>query len=84
MGKVRREGASAIDYGHEKVDGGKTVDPLPDRAVEAVQQLNACKPVLGRKAFNLMIAVVGQGMEIKDIVESQRDRKQSGITLRTA
>lgn len=76
--KSGAKGASAIDYGHEKVDGGKTVDPLPDRAVKAVQQLNACKPVLGRKAFNLMIAVVGQGMEIKDIAESQRDRKTVG------
>lgn len=68
------KGASAIDYGYEQVDGGKAIDPLPDRVVEAVQQLNACKPVLGKKAFDLMIAVVGQGMEIKDIAETHRER----------
>lgn len=73
--KSGAKGASAIDYGHEQVDGGKAIDPLPDRVVEAVQQLNACKPVLGAKAFRLMIAIVGQGMEFNDLAETQRERK---------
>lgn len=60
------------------MDGGKGIDPLPDSMIDAVQRLNECKPVLGRKAFDLMIKVVGQGMEIKDMAESQRDRKTIG------
>lgn len=72
------KGTIAIDYGREQVDGGKGIDPLPDSMIDAVQRLNECKPVLGRKAFDLMIKVVGQGMEIKDLAESQRDRKTIG------
>lgn len=68
------KGAIAIDYGRERVDGGKGIDPLPDSMIDAVQHLNECKPILGRKAFDLMIAVVGQGMEIADIAKTQREK----------
>ncbi len=30
--------------------------------------------ILGRKVFDLMIAVVGQGMEIADIAKTQREK----------
>lgn len=53
------KGTIAIDCGREQVDGGKGIDPLPDSMIDAVQGLNECKPVLGRKAFDLMIKVVG-------------------------
>jgi len=36
------KGAIAIDYGRVQVDGGKGIDPLADRVVDATQQLNEC------------------------------------------
>jgi hypothetical protein len=68
------KGTIAIDYSREQVDGGKSIDPLQDSMVDAVRQLNECRPVLGRKAFDLMIKVVGQGMEIADIAKTQREK----------
>ena len=68
------KGAIAIDYGRVQVDGGKGVDPLPDRVVDATQQLNECSYVLGKRTFDIMIKVVGQGMEIADIAKTQREK----------
>lgn len=68
------KGAIAIDYGRVQVDGGKAIDPLPDRVVEATQHLNSCLPVLGKRTFDIMIKVVGQGMEIADIATTQREK----------
>ena len=68
------KGTVAIDYGRELVDGGKGIDLLPDSMIDAVQRLNECKPVLGHKAFDLIIKVVGQGMEIADIAITQREK----------
>lgn len=72
----------AIDYGREQVDGCKGIDPLPDSMIDAVQRLNECKPVLGRKAFDLMIKVVGQRMEIKDMATNHRERTTLGGYLK--
>lgn len=69
------KGVVAIDYRRAQVDGGKMQDPLSDRVVEAVQHLNNCLPVLGKRTFDLMIKVVGQGMEIADIAVTQREKK---------
>nr|DAH62811.1 MAG TPA: hypothetical protein [Caudoviricetes sp.] len=68
------KGAIAIDYGRVQVDGGKAVDPLPDRVVDATHHLNCCLPVLGKRTFDIMIKVVGQGMEIADIAKTQREK----------
>ncbi|MCX2699241.1 hypothetical protein [Ochrobactrum chromiisoli] len=68
------KGAIAIDYGRVQVDGGKAIDPLPDRVVDATQQLNDCIPVLGKRTFDIMVKVVGQGMEITDIAKTQREK----------
>ncbi len=76
------KGTVAIDYGRAQVDGGKSIDPLPDSMIDAVQRLNECKPVLGRKVFDLMIKVVGQGMEIKDLAANHRERTTLGDYLK--
>lgn len=68
------KGTIAIDYAREQVDGGKAIEPLPDSMIDAVQRLNECRPVLGRKVFDLMIKVVGQGMEMADIAKTQREK----------
>jgi len=48
--------------------------PLPDRVVDATQQLNECSYVLGKRTFNIMIKVVGPGTEIADIAKTQREK----------
>lgn len=68
------KGAIAIDYSRVQVDGGKAIDPLPDLVVEATHHLNNCLPVLGKRTFDIMIKVVGQGMEIADIAKTQREK----------
>lgn len=73
--KSGAKGTVAIDYRRVQVDGGKMQDPLSDRTVDAVQRLNDCMPVLGRRTFELMVKVVGQGMEIADIAQTQREKK---------
>lgn len=50
--------------------------------VEATQHLNGCRKLLGKRTYDLMIKVVGQGMEIKNMADNHRERTTLGDYLK--
>ncbi len=54
--------------------GAIAIDPSPDLVVKATHHLDNCLPILGERTFDIMIKVVGQGMEIVDIAQTQREK----------
>ena len=57
-------------------------DPIPDRVIDAARELSACVPVLGRRTYTLIHRVVGQGLQIKDIAETHREKTTLADCLR--
>ncbi len=54
-------GAGSIDHAKEKVDGGKSRDPITQRQADASKVLREVMNALGPQGHDLMIRACGQG-----------------------
>jgi hypothetical protein len=77
-------GARAIDYSREYVDGGRIAEPIDEAQMNAAKRLNAARAEIGARAFDLLVAVCGQGLGMLDLFESKRDRLTATDNLRNA
>lgn len=77
-------GAKAIDYTREHVDGGRIADPIEAGRMRAAKHLIQARAEIGSRAFDLLVAVCGQGLGMLDLFESKRDRLTATDNLRHA
>jgi hypothetical protein len=78
-----RMGSMAVDPSHEPVDTSGKSDPIPDRAIVAIEELSTVRNQLGRVRYSVVELVCGQGWAIVDVayMVSQK-RKLIGRILR--
>jgi hypothetical protein len=77
-------GAPALDYSLEKVDGGQSKDPISLRQMQAGKALKECRMVLGRRHFDIVEKVAGEGCTIAQLGASKRERFTLADYLRDA
>lgn len=77
-------GAPALDYSLEKVDGGESKDPISLRQMHAGKMLKECRLVLGRRHFDIVEKVAGEGRTISELGSSKRERFTLADYLRDA
>lgn len=70
----------SLDYAADRVDGGKG-DPVASRLI-AAQELKRCRDLLGRRGFENIEAVCGQGLALTDLSPHKRDRITMADNLR--
>ncbi|PSM18525.1 hypothetical protein C7T96_10205 [Nitratireductor sp. StC3] len=78
-------GASAINYAQEPVDGGRAVDPIDPRQIDAGKELNRCRQHLGARGYDLICKVCGEGYSVKAVVgvaSKRRDYDSAMDSLR--
>lgn len=77
-------GAPAMDYSQIRVDGGGARDPISDRMVDASKALKDCRMLLGKRNFELVARVCGQGLSLQDIDRGQRARSTLADNLKAS
>ncbi|KRA42111.1 hypothetical protein [Devosia sp. Root635] len=77
-------GAGAMDYAQIRVDGGGAKEPISDRQVDAGKALRDCRVLLGRRNYELVVKVAGQGLSFSDITVVDRTRNTMADNLRDA
>lgn len=73
---------AALDYGREPVDGGGRTDPLPERRANAGRELARCRSLLGKRLYDLVCRVCGQGHALSDLGADGRFKKTAADNLR--
>ncbi|WP_342028447.1 hypothetical protein [Rhizobium ecuadorense] len=77
------KGAGAVDYGRERVDGGKAPDPITQRQANAGKELARCRALLGARMYGLVSAVAGEGYALHEVVgDGKRERLTAADMLR--
>ena len=80
-----RMGSMAVDPSREPVDTSGRSDPIPDRAIVAIEELAKVRNQLGRTPYSVVELVCGQGWTIADIATMVgRERNSIGTILRVA
>jgi hypothetical protein len=80
-----RMGSMAVDPSHEPVDTSGRVDPIPDRAIVAIEELARVRNELGRTPFEVVELICGQGWGVADVAAMVgRGRNLIGSILRDA
>ena len=72
-----RMGSMAVDPSHEPVDTSSRTDPIPDRAIMAIEELTKVRMELGRPSYSVVELVCGQGWGVADVaftVKAGRNR----------
>lgn len=79
-----RIGSMAIDPSHEPVDTSGRADPIPDRAIAAVEELAHVRYELGRDGYTIVQLICGQGWSIKEVagLGPRRAGEEIGVVLR--
>jgi len=77
-------GAGSFDYSREPVDGGGAREPISDRQIDAGIQLKNCRDLLGRRHYDVVSAVAGEGRTIAEIGTSKRARHTLADYLKDA
>lgn len=77
-------GAGSSDYAKEPVDGGGARDPITDHQIDAGLELKACSLVIGRRAYDIVEKVAGEGRTITELGSSHRERTTLADYLRNA
>lgn len=75
-------GARALDYSREVVDGGGAVEPIKDHQLNAGQELNRCRKLLGARGYDLVCKVCGEGYALGELCDTKRDRLTAADNLR--
>jgi hypothetical protein len=80
-----RMGSMAVDPSHEPVDTSGRADPIPDRAIAAIEELTEVRKEIGRTGYSVVELVCGQGWTVGDVASMLgRERVGVGTILRTA
>ncbi|RVP07338.1 hypothetical protein CN083_15705 [Sinorhizobium meliloti] len=66
------KGAGAIDYGRERVDGGKAREPITERQMNAGRELARCRDLLGARLYGLVCAVCGEGYALHEVAGKEK------------
>lgn len=77
-------GAGSFDYSKEPVDGGAGREPLTDAQIDAGRELTLCQIVIGRRQYELVRLVAGQGYSISNLYAPKRERNTKADNLRDA
>ncbi len=77
-------GAGSFDYSREPVDGGGAREPISDRQIDAGIQLKSCRDLLGRRHYDVVSKVAGEGRTIAEIGTSKRARHTLADYLKDA
>jgi len=77
-------GARAIDYTREPVDGGHIADPIKVGQLMAGKQLEQAHRRLGSLNYRLVCRVCGEGMALRDLYASKRQRLVAADNLRSS
>lgn len=77
-------GAGSFDYSREPVDGGGVREPITERQINAGLSLKLCQSVIGRKAYQIVERVCGEGCTIAEISPSHREKTTNMDYLRDA
>ena len=64
-------GISAMDPGKEFVDGGKIPEPITDRQIAAIRELNKAHRMLGEYGISLVRDVLERRMSIQEVAVSR-------------
>ncbi|MER9222995.1 hypothetical protein NKI48_29700 [Mesorhizobium sp. M0644] len=75
-------GLSSIDPARVVVDGGKMPDGMSQRQFNAGRELRKCRVLLGARGYQLVALVCGQGMALREIATSKRERLTAADMLR--
>lgn len=71
---------SSLDYSQDRVDGGRS-DPLISR-MDAAHELHRCRVLLGRRGFESLQKVCGEGNGLGELAAQKRDRLTMADNLR--
>lgn len=77
-------GAGSFDYSREPVDGGGAREPITDRQIDAGNMLKQCREHLGRRHYEIVSRVAGEGRTIAELGGSKRERHTLADYLRDA
>jgi hypothetical protein len=77
-------GAGSFDYSREPVDGGGARDPITERQLVAGHTLKEARQLLGVRAYAVVSKVAGEGVYIKDMASTHKERVTIGEYLRHA
>ena len=75
-------GAGAMDYSRTHVDGGGARDPISERQVDAGKELASIRMLLGKRNYDLVCKVCGQGLSFSDITTDARAKLTMADNLR--
>jgi hypothetical protein len=79
-----RMGSMAVDPSHEPVDTSGRADPIPDRAIAAIEELTVVRGQLGRTSYAIVELVCGQGWSITDVASMVgRDKRKIGYIFQS-
>lgn len=70
----------SLDYSQDRVDAGKS-DPMLAR-LAAVQELTRCQALIGRRGFQVIEAICGEGKALSEIAQTKRERLTLADNLR--
>lgn len=78
-----RMGSMAVDPSHEPVDTSGRADPIPERAIAAIEELTFVRKELGKERYVVIELVCGQGWAVVDVALMYRvGRHRVGRILR--
>jgi len=77
-------GAGSFDYSREPVDGGGAREPISDRQIDAGFKLQECRELLGRRHYDVVSRVAGEGCTIAELGVSKRARHTLADYLKDA
>lgn len=79
---VNGKGSGAMDYSREPVDCSGGASTASDRPIDAGKELEVTKTLLGRRNFNLVGMVCGEGFQISELYQDKRARLSAMDALR--
>lgn len=76
---VASTGLRAVDFLHEKVDGGRVRNGLPERSMRAAQRLREAQLLLGWQNYRVLICCVVEGCPATAVAEQSSAGADRGV-----
>lgn len=67
-------GVKALDYSRDQVDGGGIAEPISIRQMDAARKLRSLREYIGTRHYDVLVKVVGEGIEVNVIGRSHREK----------
>lgn len=77
-------GAKAMDYTKEPVDGGRIAEPISASQMNAARQLGYIRETIGRRNFELVAKVCGEGKALGELFHEKREKLTAADNLRAS